>query len=136
MNDVSRSIASIVHAFNAVCGRLAAAYTYDAGPNAVIYAMSDDMRDLVELFTYCFPRDAVVSATDFYADPFGVIGSAGSVGDMPSSPSVAQLAQTAGQFPSGSVRRIIHTEVGDGPRVLSASQSLLDDAGMPKRAKE
>ncbi|KAJ2550528.1 diphosphomevalonate decarboxylase [Coemansia sp. RSA 1933] len=136
MNDVSRSIASIVHAFNAVCGRLAAAYTYDAGPNAVIYAMRDDMRDLVELFTYCFPRDAVVSATDFYADPFGVIGSAGSVGDMPSSPGVAQLAQTAGRFPSGSVRRIIHTEVGDGPRVLSASQSLLDDAGMPKRAKE
>ncbi|KAJ1663845.1 diphosphomevalonate decarboxylase [Coemansia sp. RSA 1813] len=136
MNDLSRSIANIVHAFNSVRGRPAAAYTYDAGPNTVIYALKDDMRDLVELFTYCFPRDPAVLADDFYADPFGVLASASAVGHAPTTASVAQLAKAAGQFPPGSVRRIIHTEVGDGPRVLSASQSLLNEAGMPKRAKE
>ncbi|KAJ2382987.1 diphosphomevalonate decarboxylase, partial [Coemansia sp. RSA 2559] len=116
MNDVSRSIAGIVHAFNTMRGRAAAAYTYDAGPNAVIYALNADMRDLVELFTYCFPRDAAVSAEDFYADPFGVLGPSGCDGSMPASPSIAELASSVGQFPPGSVRRIIHTEVGDGPR--------------------
>ncbi|KAJ2662639.1 diphosphomevalonate decarboxylase [Coemansia sp. RSA 1200] len=136
MNDVSRSIANIIHAFNGVRGRAAAAYTYDAGPNAVIYALKDDMRELVELLSYCFPRDPAVLAADFYTDPFGVLGSADRAGQLPASPGIAQLAEAVGQFPAGSVRRIIHTEVGDGPRVLPASQSLLNEAGMPKRAKE
>ncbi|KAI9503357.1 diphosphomevalonate decarboxylase [Coemansia spiralis] len=136
MNDVSRSIASIVHAFNTARGRAAAAYTYDAGPNAVIYALKDDMRDLAELVTYCFPRGSTILSEDFYADPFNMFGSADRIGQVPTDPDVAQLATATGQFPAGSVRRIIHTEVGDGPCVLPALQSLLNESGMPKRAKE
>ncbi|KAJ2445335.1 diphosphomevalonate decarboxylase [Coemansia sp. RSA 2337] len=136
MNDISRSIVSLVHAFNAARGRVVAAYTYDAGPNAVIYALKDDMRDLVELFTYCFPREESTLPDAFYPDSFGIFDSANQVGQRLTRPEVAQLAETAGKFPAGSVRRIIHTEVGDGPRVLAVSESLLDDAGMPKRTKE
>ncbi|KAJ2700848.1 diphosphomevalonate decarboxylase [Coemansia sp. IMI 203386] len=136
MNDTSRAVAGLVHAFNAVRGRVAAAYTYDAGPNAVIYALKDDMRDVVELFTSCFPRDDTMLADAFYADPFGVFASPDEAGKRVTDPAVAELAATAGKYAAGSVRRIIHTEVGDGPRILPASQSLLSDVGMPKRARE
>ncbi|KAJ1891316.1 diphosphomevalonate decarboxylase, partial [Kickxella alabastrina] len=136
MNDTSRAIAGLVHAFNTARGRVAAAYTYDAGPNAVIYALSADMRDLVELVTYCFPREDCVLPEAFYPDPFSVFASPDQAGLHLSDPAVVKLAETIGKFPAGSVRRIIHTEVGDGPRVLPASQSLLNDAGMPKRARE
>ncbi|KAJ2475313.1 diphosphomevalonate decarboxylase [Coemansia sp. RSA 2131] len=136
MNDTSRAIAGIVHAFNTAVGRVAAAYTYDAGPNAVIYALKDDMRDIVELFTHCFPRPDAVLPETFYANSFAVFDTPGAPGTRITNPNVAQLAQTAGKFPAGSVRRFIHTEVGDGPRVLPASQSLLDAAGMPKHVRE
>ncbi|KAJ1834819.1 diphosphomevalonate decarboxylase [Coemansia sp. RSA 2711] len=136
MNDTSRAIASLVHAFNTAVGRVAAAYTYDAGPNAVIYALKDDMRDIVELVTHCFPRPDTVPAEAFYADPFAVFGTADTVGNRIAKSEVAQLAHAVGKFPAGSVRRIIHTEVGDGPRVQPASQSLLNPAGMPKHARE
>jgi hypothetical protein len=37
MNDTSRRIIGLVHALNAAAGELLAAYTFDAGPNAVLY---------------------------------------------------------------------------------------------------
>ncbi|KAJ2633474.1 diphosphomevalonate decarboxylase [Coemansia sp. RSA 1290] len=136
MNDTSRAIVGLVHAFNSAVGRVAAAYTYDAGPNAVIYALKDDMRDIVELFTSCFPRPETVPSEAFYANSFGVFESPDDAGTRISKPEVAELAQTVGKFSAGSVRRIIHTEVGDSPRVLPASESLLNAAGMPKHARE
>lgn len=34
---------------------------------------------------------------------------------------------------AGAVRRLIHTQVGDGPRVLPASECLLNEQGEPIR---
>ncbi len=39
MNDISKSIIRLVHVINAYYGRVVAAYTFDAGPNAVIYLL-------------------------------------------------------------------------------------------------
>ena len=41
MNDISRMIIRIVHALNNVLGGIKAAYTFDAGPNAVIYTTEE-----------------------------------------------------------------------------------------------
>ncbi|KAJ2801126.1 diphosphomevalonate decarboxylase [Coemansia guatemalensis] len=136
MNDTSHAITSLVHAFNAAVGRVAAAYTYDAGPNAVLFVLRDDMRALVQLLTRCFPRPAAMSADAFYADPFAVFASPDLAGRDIDDPAVTALADSVGSFAAGSVRRIIHTEVGDGPRVLPSSESLLNHAGMPKHARE
>ena len=39
MNDTSKAIIRLVHALNAFNGSICAAYTFDAGPNAVIYTL-------------------------------------------------------------------------------------------------
>lgn len=41
MNDTSKMIIRIVHALNAALGGVKAAYTFDAGPNAVIYTTEE-----------------------------------------------------------------------------------------------
>lgn len=39
MNDTSKAIIRLVHALNDFNGSICAAYTFDAGPNAVIYTL-------------------------------------------------------------------------------------------------
>lgn len=41
MNDISRIIIRLVHVINKAAGKLMAAYTFDAGPNAVIYTLDE-----------------------------------------------------------------------------------------------
>ena len=41
MNDVSKSIIRLATALNAFMGKIVAAYTFDAGPNAVIYTLAE-----------------------------------------------------------------------------------------------
>lgn len=41
MNDMSKSIIRLVHVINAFYGSIKAAYTFDAGPNAVIYCLDE-----------------------------------------------------------------------------------------------
>jgi diphosphomevalonate decarboxylase len=41
MNDVSKSIISLTHVINAHYGSVKTAYTFDAGPNAVLYTLEE-----------------------------------------------------------------------------------------------
>jgi len=125
MNDVSRAIISVIVEYNRVSlaagGGYKAAYTYDAGPNAVIYAPATNMKEIIELIQYYFPQ-----SPDAFKDVFGI----------------QPLAQgklvegfnenVAKRFGVGAVKGLIHTKVGDGPRKLEESESLLAANGMPK----
>ena len=46
MNDMSKSIIRLVHVINAHFGCIKAAYTFDAGPNAVIYCLDEVIVNL------------------------------------------------------------------------------------------
>lgn len=72
MNDTSRAIIQLIHEYNASSpdGRLKAAYTYDAGPNAVIYAPKKNMPEIVQLIGHYFPSNKEPS--EFFADPYRV----------------------------------------------------------------
>ncbi|OCH84200.1 Diphosphomevalonate decarboxylase [Obba rivulosa] len=128
MNDVSRAIIALVVEYNRVSvasdGKLKAAYTYDAGPNAVIYAPKENMREIVELIVKYFPQP------EPFKDPFGLFGAAGVEGKLVDgfNPAVAK------PFAVGAVKNLIHTRVGDGPRVLGAEEALLGVDGFPKSA--
>ncbi|KAG5639023.1 hypothetical protein H0H81_007636 [Sphagnurus paluster] len=130
MNDVSRAIIALIVEYNRVSvekghGRKAA-YTYDAGPNAVIYTLKENVKEIIELIVRYFPQ-----AVGSFKDVFGLFGG-------------VDVAQTGGKlvegfneavakkFEVGAVKGLIHTKVGDGPRALGAEESLLNASGQPK----
>ena len=53
MNDVSRNIVELVNRFNS--DSINAAYTFDAGPNAVIYIKKDSVPAFLSSVLHYFP---------------------------------------------------------------------------------
>ncbi|QRW21277.1 diphosphomevalonate decarboxylase [Rhizoctonia solani] len=124
MNDVSRAIVALVEEFNRASGKIRAAYTYDAGPNAVIYAPKENLKEIVNLIVKYFPQSQT------FADPFGVFDAGEQVGDL----DLPQGFNTAVavKHEIGAVKGLIHTRVGDGPRALGQEDALLTSDGLPK----
>ncbi|RPD78668.1 Diphosphomevalonate decarboxylase [Lentinus tigrinus ALCF2SS1-7] len=128
MNDVSRAIIALIVEYNRVAvangGKLKAAYTYDAGPNAVIYAPKENIKEIVELIVKYFPQ------ADKFKDPFELFGAAGVQGKV-----VEGFNEgVAKPYGVGAVKGLIHTRVGDGPRTLGAEEALLGSDGLPLKA--
>ena len=127
MNDVSRAIIALVVEYNRVSvekgGKLKAAYTYDAGPNAVIYTLKENIREIADMIVTYFPQ------TEKFKDPFGLYGGS-YIGEGKLVEGFNEVV--AKKFAVGSVKSLIHTRVGDGPRVLGSEHSLLGSDGMPK----
>ncbi|KAG8934699.1 diphosphomevalonate decarboxylase [Tulasnella sp. 419] len=129
MNDVSRAIIALIVELNRASvdagGKIKAAYTYDAGPNAVIYAPAENLKEIVNLIVSYFPQ------TEDFKDPFSIFAAgqekAGSLA-LPQgfNPAVAK------KFETGAVKTLIHTQVGDGPRTLTSEDDLLGADGLPK----
>jgi diphosphomevalonate decarboxylase len=126
LNDTSRALIALVTEYNRAAGTIKAAYTFDAGPNAVIYAPAEHMREIVALVVHYFPQ------ADKFADPFRLFGGAG--------PGEGKLidgfnSAVAKKASVGAVKGLIHTHVGDGPRVLGEEEALLAANGFPKDLK-
>jgi diphosphomevalonate decarboxylase len=128
MNDISHAIVRMVEAFNANGYR--AAYTFDAGPNAVIYTLRKHVPELLRWLTHCFPAPSNDPAARraYFEDPYGV---APQLWDSSKKPIDAALAALP-VYPPNSVKQLLHVPVGDGPQVLSSSESLLTKDGLPK----
>jgi len=128
MNDVSRTIIALIVEYNrlsiAAGGGYKAAYTYDAGPNAVIYALEKDIKEIVQLIVSYFPQ-----RPNEFKDVFGLFGT-----DINTHAKVPEgfNEAVAKRFEVGAVKGLIHTRVGDGPRKLDASEGLLAANGLPK----
>lgn len=134
MNDTSRAIIQLIHEYNATSndGKLKAAYTYDAGPNAVIYAPKENMKEIIQLIGHYFPSNK--EPATFFADPYHVIEEGTRLGQdfIPKQHDKFNENVIPVQ-PVGSVSRLLHTKVDDGPRVLAQEESLLKADGLPKR---
>ena len=50
LNSESFEVISAVHEFNEAMGRIAVGYTFDAGPNAVIFGLKNDPRTFLEKY--------------------------------------------------------------------------------------
>lgn len=124
LNDVSRAIIGLVEELNrahlAKTGHLLAAYTFDAGPNAVIYAPEANMPTIVAAVNRFFPQ------AEAFPDPFKV----GTAAALPEGFSEGVIR--IGGWEKGAVKSLIHTRVGDGPRRLGPEESLLGPDGIPK----
>ncbi|KAF9050211.1 GHMP kinase [Panaeolus papilionaceus] len=131
MNDVSRAIIALIVELNRVSveagNGYVAAYTYDAGPNAVIYVREKDLKRVFQLVLAYFPQPA-----GEFKDLLNVFG--GNVQDINVHAAIPEgfNKDVAATWEVGAVKGFIHTKVGDGPRKLEASDSLLGVDGFPK----
>ena len=112
MNDVSRAAIRAVESINQRAGRTVAAYTFDAGPNAVIYYLEDHKDVAVGSFK------AALGEKDGWA---GEQGAAIVTGDV-----AKEDERTMASLKSG-VSRVILTSVGEGP--TSVQDHLIDEQG-------
>lgn len=64
MNDTSRAAVRMVEEINKNAGRTVAAYTFDAGPNAVVYYLEKDEQQVVGTFkaVHQLPEGAQIAA--------------------------------------------------------------------------
>jgi diphosphomevalonate decarboxylase len=130
MNDVSRAIIALVVEYNRISmekgqGRKAA-YTYDAGPNAVIYTLKENVKEIIEMVVSYFPQQKAS-----FKDVFGLFGGedvASGEGKVIDGFNEA----VAKRFEVGAIKGLIHTKVGDGPRRLGDEEGLLGNDGFPK----
>ncbi|CAI7645775.1 Diphosphomevalonate decarboxylase [Penicillium manginii] len=117
MNDVSRAAVRLVHDINNAVGRTVAAYTFDAGPNAVIYYEEKDE----ELVAGTVKSIIGASATGWEGPFYEKLANVG--------PGVS-LDQIDSRVVSGlkdGVSRVILTGVGEGP--VSVEDHLVTETG-------
>ncbi|XP_045674695.1 diphosphomevalonate decarboxylase [Phyllostomus hastatus] len=121
LNDTSRHIIHLVHRFNAHHGQTKVAYTFDAGPNAVIFTLDDTVAEFVAAVKHCFPPE---SNGDRFLKGLPV-------GPAPLSD---ELKAALGMDPTpGGIKYIIATQVGPGPQMLDQPHAhLLGPDGLPK----
>ena len=124
LNDVSRGVIGMVEELNRAAGTVGegyvAAYTFDAGPNAVIYALEKWMPLIEHLVRRFFPQSQPSAGqVELSAEAQKVLGE-------------FNEKVMGGGFDVGAVKGLIKTRVGDGPRVLDKGESLLNEQGEPK----
>ncbi|KAF2117666.1 diphosphomevalonate decarboxylase [Lophiotrema nucula] len=119
LNDVSRAAIKVVESINAAAGKIIAAYTFDAGPNAVIYYLEENEKEVAGLFK------AAIGEKDGWGVERGQKLDANSAAYE----SVAKEAQVAVDLLKEGVSRVILTGVGEGP--IKTEEHLIDAKGEP-----
>jgi len=117
MNDISRAAVRLVHDINRVSSKTVCAYTFDAGPNAVIYYLEESSELVVGTF-----KAILGEGIDGWDGPFGdrSLGVTGGV-------ALEKLDSRAIGLLKQGVDRIILTGVGEGP--VSVDTHLVDETG-------
>lgn len=116
LNDVSRAAMNAVETINRKAGKLIAAYTFDAGPNAVIYYEEKDAKLVAGVFKFIMP---MVQGWD------GEYGA-----EIPPNDRGGLESKTVITLKAG-VSRVICTGVGEPPQ--SIDEHLVDERGQPVR---
>ncbi|KAF2788101.1 diphosphomevalonate decarboxylase [Melanomma pulvis-pyrius CBS 109.77] len=119
LNDTSRAAIKVVEAINTAAGKIIAAYTFDAGPNAVIYYLEENEKKVAGLFK------AALGEKDGWA---GQRGDAVEANGDALEKAKAEAGVALETLKDG-VSRIILTGVGEGP--IKTEESLIDDKGEP-----
>ncbi|XP_037293018.1 diphosphomevalonate decarboxylase [Manduca sexta] len=117
MTDVSHYIVELVHKYNDFCGEPKVAYTFDAGPNACLYLLEDEVPTVISLIKHAFPSstpDRFITGLDIEE---------GSL----SSEVLNNLAQPQAK---DLIKYVIHTKVGEGPTEVNSGHLLSED-GLP-----
>ena len=55
LNETSKQIIQLVTRYNEIYGQVKAAYTFDAGPNAVLFTLSENTQEMLSVILHAFP---------------------------------------------------------------------------------
>ena len=124
LNDTSRAIIRLVEELNRVAGKTVAAYTFDAGPNAVIYYLEENERWIMALLTHCFEGVP------------GLEGIAAAKDKNEQNVLMEDLDVWLVKGVTDGVSRIILTSIGEGPEKVDDKRSLIDAKGEPLKGKK
>ena len=113
LNDVSRAAIRMVESINEKAGRAVAAYTFDAGPNAVVYYLERDENAVAGVF-----RAILLSKDGWVHDSEKPLERADITDLKVDGPS---------QILANGVSRVILTGVGEGP--VTVNEHLIDEQG-------
>eukprot|EP01038_Epipyxis_sp_PR26KG_P007312 gene7312-9962_t len=132
MNDVSKMIIRIVHVINSFYNQVKAAYTFDAGPNAVIYTLDEFTPILSSIMAKYFP--APHNNYDNYCNKPSELQHHLSQFDSLIPPELIKRINETGRIPiPNDVKYIFLTKSGPGPINQPLTESLLDyNTGLPK----
>ncbi|XP_072926340.1 diphosphomevalonate decarboxylase [Hemitrygon akajei] len=121
LNEISKCIINLVHSYNSYFGQTLVAYTFDAGPNAVIYTLEQHVDEFVEVVKHYFPPE---ENGDQFLKGLPVKSVA-----LPE-----PLKSSIHMDPiKGGVRYIINTQVGPGPQLIEdINQHLVGEDGLAK----
>ncbi|XP_056622472.1 diphosphomevalonate decarboxylase [Triplophysa dalaica] len=122
LNDISRKIISLVHRYNQHYGETRVAYTFDAGPNAVIYTLQEHLPEFLKVVLHFFPPE--VNGGEFLRGlPVNL------------TPLSEELKREIKMEPTPKgIHYIISTKAGPGPcTVDDPNLHLLDAGGLPKK---
>lgn len=113
LNDVSRAAIKVVEGINAAAGKIIAAYTFDAGPNAVIYYLEENEKAVA---------GAIKAAL---GDKDGWAGERGTAiqSEEGALEKLQQQSGVAVDLLKEGVSRVILTGVGEGP--IKTEESLI-----------
>ncbi|KAJ9270970.1 hypothetical protein DTO212C5_2915 [Paecilomyces variotii] len=117
MNDVSRAAVRIVHDINRAAAKTVAAYTFDAGPNAVIYYLDEASTVVAGTF-----KEILAQKTDGWEGPF-----ADRLKTVSKGVDLSQLDSRAVDVLRDGVSRVILTGVGEGP--VKVNEHLVSEKG-------
>lgn len=124
MNDTSKQIIKLVHAFNEYHGSILAAYTFDAGPNAVIYTLEQHVDALLAMTATFFPTGG--SSERFCNRPDRYDRALQNAGVLLPADLQLRLQSTGRVVKAGDVKYVFVTKTGAGPICQPAGEHLLD----------
>ena len=123
MNDISRRIVQILSRLNSLSDTPRAAYTFDAGPNCVVYLLKEHVSLVVALIDHYFPSSN--SRKSFFRGSDEI-----EISSVPE-----ELQSSAPGMPmreTDGLNYVLCTRVGTGPLVLSEADSLIGADGFKK----
>ncbi|XP_072374123.1 diphosphomevalonate decarboxylase isoform X3 [Scyliorhinus torazame] len=122
LSDISKRIINLVHRYNSHFGETRVVYTFDAGPNAVIYTRKQHVDEFVEVVKHYFPPEE--NGEQFLKG-------------LPVNPvSVSEHLKSSIRMEpvKAGIQYIINTRVGPGPQLIEDSNlHLLGEDGLPKQ---
>lgn len=112
MNDTSRAAVRAVHDLNRATGRTICAYTFDAGPNAVVYYLEKDSEQVLGTF-----KSVLTGASEGWGD----------VNFQGDPTLLSTIDPRAVESLKNGVNRVILTGVGEGP--VEVDEHLVSESG-------